>query len=251
MIKKKILEKNKDAWERVAESFAGGLYLPSWGPFCELRDKNLIGEIKGKTFLEIGYGSGHSAKYLLNNGAKKVYGIDISEEQKRLASKLNRKYIEDGKGVFYVSPMEKTVDLPEKVDNVFSVYAIGWTTSPAITFNNIKSYLKPGGRFIWSWEHPFFSRVSTEDNRLIMNNSYLKEGAKFVSKWSGSDGAYLQHRKISTWVKALVKSGFEIKDMYEPNPEVFAKDHMDNERYYSKFRVSFIPSSIVFDCRLR
>lgn len=242
---------NKDAWEKVAETFAGGLYLPAWGVFQELRDVNLLGDIKGKTFLEIGYGSGHSAQYLLNNGAKKVYGIDISEEQRKLATKLNSEYIKEGKVTFNVSPMEDRITLPEKVDIVFSVYAIGWTTSPEITFKNIKSYLKPGGRFIWSWEHPFYSRVETENNKLVMDKSYVKECAKLVFKWSGSDGAYIQHRKISTWINELVKAGFEIENMYEPSPEVFAEEHMDKKRYYSKFRASYIPSSIVFDCRLK
>ncbi|MDQ7021560.1 MAG: hypothetical protein Q9M91_07110 [Candidatus Dojkabacteria bacterium] len=77
------LNKNKKAWDQAAEKFAGGTCLPAWGPFGELENENIFGDIKGEAFLEIGYGSGHSIKYLVERGAKKVYGIDISDEQKK------------------------------------------------------------------------------------------------------------------------------------------------------------------------
>lgn len=248
--KQDILKTNKAAWEKVAEKFAGGLYLPAWGPFSELHNENLLGEIQGKTFLEVGFGSGHSIQYIIQHGAEKAYGVDISEEQKRLATELNKSSIEEGKVILKVAPMEETLQLPEKVDIVFSVYAIGWTTDPKLTLDNIKSYLKPGGKFVWSWEHPFYSRFTVEENKLVMDKSYLAENARFVSDWVGSSGAYLQHRKVSTWVNVLQDAGFKIEKLYEPDPEVFKEKNEDSTRYYSRFRAELVTPTIVFDCTL-
>jgi SAM-dependent methyltransferase len=49
--------------------------------------------------------------------------------------------------------MEQALELCD-VDVIFSIYAIGWTLDPAATFRNMAAYLKPGGRFVWSWGHP-------------------------------------------------------------------------------------------------
>jgi SAM-dependent methyltransferase len=248
--KRTILETNKAAWEKVAEKFAGGLYLPAWGPFGELRHENLLGEIKGKTFLEVGFGSGHSIQYLMQNGAEKVYGVDISEAQLRLATELNKLYMEQGKVILNVAAMEETLPLPEQVDVVFSVYGIGWTTDIKTAFSNIKSSLKPKGKFVWSWEHPFYSRFTVEDHKLIMDKPYLTENARFVPDWVGSSGAYLQHRKVSTWFNALQEAGFKIENLYEPDPEVFKETSEDPTRYYSVFRAQLVTPTIIFDCTL-
>ncbi len=250
VVPNKILKTNKAAWEQVAEKFSGGLYLPSWGPFGEFRKIDLLGEIKGKTIMEIGFGSGHSIHYLIEKGAKKIYGLDISEKQKELASDLNKKAIEEGKVVLYLNSMEENLQLSEKVDFVFSVYAIGWTTSPKKTLKNIRSYLNKGGYFTWSWEHPFYSRFNVENNKLVMDKSYLDEGARFVADWVGSSGAYIQHRKISTWINLLNESGFKISEVYEPNPEIYSERQSDNpSRYYSKFRANLVTPTIIFKCQ--
>ncbi|MEK7669282.1 MAG: class I SAM-dependent methyltransferase [Patescibacteria group bacterium] len=90
------LQINKKAWDKVAEQFFSHSALPIWGPFNIGKNTDLIGSIKGKTFLDIGFGSGHSIKYLIERGAKKVYGVDISNAQFQFASKLNKKHVEAG-----------------------------------------------------------------------------------------------------------------------------------------------------------
>src|SRR6185369_14132033 len=106
------LKTNKNTWDKVAPQFVAASALPIWGPYdVGKKDKSLIGTIKGKTFLEIGFGSGKSIKYLTDRGAKKIYGIDISAAQLNFASKLNANAIKKGKVELFEAPMENKVNI--------------------------------------------------------------------------------------------------------------------------------------------
>ncbi|MEI7462804.1 MAG: class I SAM-dependent methyltransferase [Candidatus Taylorbacteria bacterium] len=108
------IKANQNNWNKTYTQFEGWCALPTWGPYeVGKDDPSLIGKVEGKIFLEICCGSGHSIKYLIENGAKKVYAIDFSENQISLAKKTNATNLD--KIEFILSPMEKIVDLTEKV----------------------------------------------------------------------------------------------------------------------------------------
>jgi len=44
-------------------------------------------------------------------------------------------------------------------DLVFSIYGLGWTTDLLVTLSLVTDYLRPGGVFIVSGEHPAYSRI--------------------------------------------------------------------------------------------
>lgn len=58
----KIILENQKTWDAVADQFVEASALPVWGPFGVGDDLNLIPEIKDKTFLEIGCGSGRQTE---------------------------------------------------------------------------------------------------------------------------------------------------------------------------------------------
>lgn len=73
--RKEMLEINKAGWDDVADQYFGILALPQYGPFAPAEDElNLLGDVSGKTVLEIGCGSGHSLLYMANRGAKEISG---------------------------------------------------------------------------------------------------------------------------------------------------------------------------------
>lgn len=245
-IKTSKLLTNKKAWDKVAERFFGHTALPFWGPFDIGKNRNFFGQIKGKTFLEIGFGSGHSIKYLAERKAKKVYGIDISDSQFKFAKELNRKFIAAGKVELHKQPMETRLNIP-KVDFVYSIYAFGWTVDPERTLKLICSYLKPGGRFIWSWDHTYFSDVEVAlKNDLIVKNSYHDESELRLPKWAHTAPVYVTYRKISTWFKLMRKAGFEIVDYLEPEPQT-KKNY--TSKYYTFKKASMVPCSMIWVCQ--
>lgn len=243
---KNELETNKAAWNKVAKKYFKTCSLPDWGPFAECKENDLLGVIKGRTFLEIGCGSGHSLQYLLRRGARKVYGIDISKTQIGLSREVN-KTADKKKIELFVSPMEEKREI-KNIDVVFSIYGIGWTRDPQRTFRNIYSYLKLNGRFIWSWEHPMFSKFEYKDNCLLLSNSYFDEKSKFIKSWGGSKGAYIQSRTLSTWFRCLKENGFRVIDFLEPMIEKIPHSAKDNSRYYSETKAKNIPCTMIFIC---
>jgi ubiquinone/menaquinone biosynthesis C-methylase UbiE len=109
--------------------------------------------VSGKKVLEIGCGSGHSLKYHGDHNASELWGLDMSTQQIENATR----YLKDCgyEAHLFNSPMEENPGLPKGYfDIVYSIYAIGWTTDLQKTFNLIASYLKKGGIFIFSWDHP-------------------------------------------------------------------------------------------------
>ena len=75
------ISENQKTWDAVAHEFFDACALPLWGPFGIGDDLKLIPEIKNNTFLEVACASGRSIKYLLDNGVRKVYGLDLSGTQ--------------------------------------------------------------------------------------------------------------------------------------------------------------------------
>ncbi len=246
------IKTNQDNWNKTYTQFEGWCALPTWGPYEVCKDDpTLIGDIKDKIFLEMCCGSGHSIKYLIENGAKKVYAVDFSESQINLAKKTNAAHLD--KVEFILSPMEKLIELPEKVDVVFSVYGIGWTLDPASTFKNIFSYLKSGGKFVWSWDHGVFLNSQEQDGKVVVTGSYYDESEHHLETFYSGEGVYQAFRKTSTWFQFLRDAGFEINRYLEPKPinineDISTISSPEMGKYYSPVKAEKIPPVIVFEC---
>lgn len=249
MTEKEKIRQNKRLWDAVCDIFTEASALPVWGPFDVGKNLNLIPKIKNKTFLEIGCGSGRSIKYLIRQGAKKVYGVDISPKQINEARRFNEEAVENGKVILAQAPMEKRLRL-KPVDIVFSVYGIGWTQNPQKTFVNIYSYLKPGGQFIWSWDHSFFTDVAYKNGKFVVQYSYHDEKPITLKNWrKRKENAIIVYRKVATWFQYLTDAGFDIIGYYEPKPENLNRGHRDPKEHYSIQKAEKVPSTFIFVCQ--
>ncbi len=247
-----IISENEKTWDAVADQFIEASALPVWGPFGIGDDLNLIPEIEGKIFLEIGCGSGRSIKYLAEHDAKKVYGLDLSAAQIVEARKFNLDAIEGGKVELVKGKMEDLHEIVpiESIDTVFSIYAIGWTSDPINTLKNIYSYLKPGGMFIWSWDHTFFTDVQYEEEKFVVAHAYHDEKPIAIKNWK-KEGmvAHITYRKTATWFQVLREVGFEIVGYHEPSPKNLNRGSDDPAKYYSIQKAEKVPASFIFVCK--
>jgi len=240
---------NKRTWDVVAPKYFSRTALPEWGVFAvERENSSLIGEIKSKTFLEIACGSGHSIEYLIQNGASKVYAVDLSHSQIELAKKTNYEAIQAGKVVLFEQPMEAPIPLLEPVDTVFSIYGLGWTTDIDKVLENVNSCLKTNGKFIWSWEHPIYPHVEYKNGQFTFIESYHDEGLKREENWGTTEGRYIAARKISTWYNSLRQYGFDVTNILEPVPYEATAQEQNPEKYYSLPKANLVPATIIFDC---
>ncbi|MEI4771457.1 class I SAM-dependent methyltransferase [Psychrobacillus sp. FJAT-51614] len=234
---------NKDSWEKSADRFFGRTALPEYGPFSINEEQHkLFGDISNQKVLDIGCGSGHSLQYMGNRGAEELWGLDLSTKQIETANKvLSNQQV---KVTLFESPMEKNPGLPSNYfDIVYSIYALGWTVDLQLTLINIHNYLKPGGLFIFSWEHPIHDRVSYKESSFIFNKSYNIEGPEYNKAWHNE--VIIHHRKLSTYINTLIECGFTIEKVID---EVIFSDNNISEnpsKWYSTQKAQLLPATFI------
>ena len=245
---KGVLELNKKFWDSTTDKWVGITALPTLGCLIPSEeDLHLFGDVSGKKVLEIGCGSGHSLKYLGDHHASELWGLDISTQQIEMTTRHLQDYGYEAR--LFNSPMEENPGLPlSYFDIVYSIYAIGWTIDLQKTFDLIASYLKPGGTFIFSWDHPVMRCMDVEEDKLVVKSSYYDENLYTFEKY-GFDAAFSK-RKISTYINALSKAGFIIEEMIEEtDKQTLERESEIEQRYHSAFNAKMFPLSFVFKAR--
>lgn len=244
-----ILSINQKGWNKVAPLFYAATALPKYGPLAATEDElNLIPDLSGKTVLELGCGSGHTLAYLWENKhACELWGLDLSEAQIR----FTRDLLDEKKltAKLFVASMDENPGIPENYfDFVVSIYSLGWTTNLSRTIALVCSYLKPGGIFIFSWEHPVYRSLSYEARlaKYIFEDSYFDEGPVLDPSWKGVK-IVINHRKLSAYLNAIVQSGLRLEQVIEGEPNLaLARDQdFDPTTWYSVPRAQLMPTTFI------
>ncbi len=243
---KKVFQKiNEDGWNNLVRG--GKPYsntsLPEYGPFMKNEnDLHILSNISEKIFLELGCSEGRSLEYLKDNGAKEVWGLDISEEQIDKA-KLNPK-LDTNK--LFVSPMENNPGLPlNYFDGVLSLYSIGFCSDMKATINLVSQYLKKDGLFIMVWTHPLFNCLDLNDNQVILKKSYNDEQAETIFKGADKVETIQYNLKISTLVNTIIEEGLVIDHIYEEEPII--ENHIGSyaSSYWDPKKLGVSPTTLI------
>lgn len=190
---------------------------------------------EGKVVLDIGCGEGYCARKVIEMGASKVVGSDISKEM--IACALNTaggddrfKYYEAVAGDL-LKGLNDNLDYlgidsaTETFDVAIAVFLFNYLTTNEMEEVILQTYqaLKPGGTFIFSVPHP--SMIFCHDKgaifRLDSENKgyYSSRNEKITGIISTIDGTTLNimsvHKTLSDYIKAIFSSGFEIVDIQE------------------------------------
>ena len=244
-----LLAINQKGWNTVAPKFYGGTALPKYGPLAATEQElQLIDNLKDKTVLELGCGSGHTLHYLwTNKQAGELWGLDLSQEQLRFSSELLTEQNIPAK--LFLASMDENPGIPESYfDLVVSIYSLGWTPDLSRTLSQVYFYLKPGGKFIFSWEHPVYQCLDYDTNsgRYFFNHSYLDESPKIDPSWKGVE-IVLQHHKFSTYINAFSAAGLIIERLIESEPDINLAKENDYapEKWYSIPRAQLIPTTFI------
>jgi SAM-dependent methyltransferase len=244
-----ILTINQKGWNVVAPQFYGGTALPKYGPLSATEPElQLIDDLTGKSVLELGCGSGHTLYYLYKDKqARELWGLDLSQEQLQFTKNFLAQ--ENIPANLILSSMDENPGIPEShFDLVISIYALGWTPDMARTISLIYSYLKPGGKFIFSWEHPFYQCFDYDSvaKKYFINHSYLDETPERKPSWRGVE-IVLQPRKLSTFINAICDAGLIIDRLIESEPDLDLAREQDfaPEKWYSVPRAQLIPTTVI------
>lgn len=189
--------------------------------------QSLLPELRDKTVLSIGCGSGEDVIYMAKQGAHRSVGIDISKQLIEIASKS---YPECE---FHVMDQESLALDDESFDFAYSSLAIHYLEDWTIALKEAYRVLKPNSYFLFSCHHPLDSSLVTTQDNAESKVTQLARIKHKQTKQVEIIGDYLAHRKLSgsddfpvvTWHKSISEiaaeikaSGFQIDSIVEPMP---------------------------------
>ena len=192
--------------------------LEGAGEWHEL--KNMLPDFKDKRVLDLGCGFGWHCRYAVENGARSVIGIDISQ---KILSEAKSK-TKCGNIEYICMPIED-IDFPEEsFDVVISSLALHYIKSFEDVLDRVYKCLSRGGDFIFSVEHPIFTAQGPQDwyyddKGNILHwpvDHYFTEGIR-NAKFLGEE-VIKYHRTLTTYLNRLSELGFEITGVVEPTP---------------------------------
>lgn len=182
--------------------------------------------LSGLAVLDLGCGFGDFARYARAMGAVSVTAVDISEKMLAEAKRLTA----DG-GIIYIHrPIEDFEPERQSFDLVVSSLALHYIADYAAVAEGVFAALKPGGKFVFSVEHPVCTAYPVgwikdgEGCPLYWPvDAYHREGKRCTSWFI--DGVVKFHRTVETYVDTLINTGFRIDHVGEPEPlPSFLKD---------------------------
>lgn len=185
---------------------------------------SLLPDIKDKTVLDLGCGFGDYCKLLVEKGAKKVIGLDISKKMIEVAKLRNY----DTKIEYINLPMEEATTLGQKFDFIVSSLAFHYVEDYKKLIKDIYNLLEEGGILIFSQEHPLTTSYSIgerwtkneKEQKIYANiSNYGIEGERNI-KWF-IENVKKYHRNFSTIINTLVEVGFQIEKVIEPMPDEY------------------------------
>lgn len=204
-----------DQYEKMLRSQIG---LEGAGEWHTL--KNMLPDFHGKNILDLGCGFGWHCRFAIENGAKTVTGIDLSERMLAKALEINSL-----PGIQYERIALEEVDYPaEKFDIILSSLTLHYVESFDSIAQNIYKWLTPGGSFVFSVEHPVFTAEGGQDWIYDKNGEkicwpvdrYFIEGKRNTTFLGENVIKY--HRTLTSYLNILLKAGFKIKEVIEPQP---------------------------------
>lgn len=148
---------NEAFFKKYSEMDRSKKGLTGAGEWSELQ--KILPSFEGKTVLDLGCGYGWHCKYAAEHGAFHVLGTDISHKMLAMAEKINADRLIE----YRLSPMEDLSFPDGSFDIVLSSLAFHYIRDFEPLVSNISQWLKKGGHFVFSTEHPVFTAYGSQD----------------------------------------------------------------------------------------
>ncbi len=192
--------------------------------------QELLPDLRGKSILDFGCGTGIFTFLLEQYYPSKLVGIDLSEEMLKLAiakgneKKSSAQFIPGDAGKL-ASYFDETFDL------VFSSTTTHYLTDLKELFENIHRVMKPEGACILSIIHPVYSALYP----IAHGDTFPGDDEWIVRYLDKRDRAYIQpwieyndnfenrlsrsyHYTFSDYINAILQAGLKIQAIREPMP---------------------------------
>jgi SAM-dependent methyltransferase len=203
-------------YSRLPRSVEGLDGSPEWATI-----RGLLPALDGSAVLDLGCGFGWFCRWARRSGALRVLGVDVSE---RMLARAKAE-TDDAAIAYARADLEHLTVAPATFDLAYSSLALHYIEDLPGLLARVHAALVPGGRLVFSVEHPIFTApsrpgwsIDAAGHRTWPVDSYLAEGPRSTD-WLGR-GVIKQHRTIATYLRLLVGSGFSLSDIDEFGPSV-------------------------------
>lgn len=181
----------------------------------------LLPALTGKHVVDLGCGFGWASRWMREQGAASVLGLDLSQ---RMISQA-RATPTDPAISYQIADLE-TLSLPEqRFELAYSALAFHYVEDFARLARTIHQSLTPGGDLVFTIEHPVFMAAAhphwlcDEDGQKTWPvNGYAQEGERRTDWFT--KGVVKYHRTIGTTVNLLLDAGFTLRRLVEYAPSL-------------------------------
>ena len=203
-----------EGYKKLPRSIEGLDGAPEWPSL-----RALLPLLDGLRVIDLGCGFGWFCRWAREAGAAQVLGLDVSERMLARAVATT-----NDPAITYTRADLESIDLaPASFDLAYSSLALHYVASLERLMAQVHGALVPGGRFVFSVEHPIYTApaepdwsVSARGRKTWPVEGYLEEGPR-TTDWL-SKGVLKQHRTIGTYVTMLLRRGFTIAHVEEWGP---------------------------------
>ena len=191
--------------------------------------KEMLPDLKGKTVVDLGCGTGIFTFLLEKSEPAKIVGIDLSEEMLKIAGEKAGASGSKAEFVQHDAATCKEV-IDEPVDFIFSSTTSHYIENLKQLFENVAKSLKEGGECLFSVINPVYSAmypVEHEDGSFPedeeWNVRYMDKAMRaYIQPWLEYNDDYENHlsksyhHTFSDYVNAIVGAGLTIEKVCEP-----------------------------------
>lgn len=182
--------------------------------------ERILPDFTGAEVLDLGCGYGWHCIYAAAHGASAVLGIDGSRRMLAVAEEKTAY----PQVTYRCADMEGLEFPPARFDVVLSSLALHYVEDYAGLVSRIRSWLRPGGTFVFSVEHPVFTAQGPQswfcdETGKILHfpvDRYFFEGERTAVFLGERVKKY--HRTLTTYLSALLENRFQIRAVVEPQP---------------------------------
>ncbi|WP_321921785.1 class I SAM-dependent methyltransferase [Paraburkholderia guartelaensis] len=186
----------------------------------------LLPDLRGKRVVDLGCGFGWASRWMREQGAASVLGIDISQSMIARA----RADTADLAIEYRIGDLD-TLSLPcEAFDLVYSALAFHYVADFARLVHILRGALASAGQLVFTIEHPVYMAAANphwisgeagdqRGRKTWPVNGYAMEGERRTD-WFVK-GVLKYHRTLGTTLNTLIDAGFHIQRVNEfaPTPE--------------------------------
>lgn len=203
-----------EGYSKMGRSVEGLAGAPEWPAL-----QAMLPPMSGSNVVDLGCGYGWFSRWAQEQGAGQVLGLDVSQKMLARAKEMTA-----SSAITYgIADLEK-LDLPDVAfDLAYSSLAFHYIVDLKGLFARIHQALVPGGRLVFSIEHPIFMAprqpgwlIDEQGRKSWPVDSYQIEGPR-VTNWL-ADGVIKQHRTVGTLLTLLIQAGFTLTHVDEWGP---------------------------------